>query len=132
MYGSRLRLSRTLVVATGLVLCASVLSGTASADTLLQKKQAQYARVRSQVRKLDSHIELLTERYDQVRWHLHVLHREIHVATVRLVAEEAELKRQQQNLAQLVIEQYKGGDPQDARDRARLVVALADHERHGS
>ena len=111
MYGSRLRLSRTLVVATGLLLCASVLSGTASADTLLQKKQAQYARVRSQVRQLDSHIELLTERYDQVRWHLHVLHREIHVATVRLVAEEAELKRQQQNLAQLVIEQYKGGDP---------------------
>ena len=77
MCGSRLRLSRTLVVATGLVLCASVLSGTASADTLLQKKQAQYARVRSQVRKLDSHIELLTERYDQVRWHLHVLRREI-------------------------------------------------------
>jgi hypothetical protein len=104
-------LSRTLVVATGLLLCASVLSGTASADTLLQKKQAQYARVRSQVRKLDSHIELLTERYNQVRWHLHVLHREIHAATARLVAEEAELKRQQQNLAQLVIEQYKGGDP---------------------
>jgi peptidoglycan DL-endopeptidase CwlO len=111
MYGSRLRLSRTLVAAAGLVLCASVLAGTASADTLLQKKQAQYARVRAQVRKLDMHIELLTERYDQVRWHLHVLHREIRAATVRLEAEQAELERQQHNLAQLVIEQYKGGDP---------------------
>jgi cell wall-associated NlpC family hydrolase len=111
MCGSRLRLSRTLVLAAGLLLCASVLAGTASGDTLLQEKQAQYARVRAQVRKLDSHIELLTERYDQVRWHLHVLRREIRVATARLNAEEAELKRQQQNLAQLVIEQYKGGDP---------------------
>jgi len=104
-------LSRTLVVAAGLVLSASVLAGTASADTLLQQKQAQYARVRAQVRKLDSRIELLTERYDQVRWHLHVLRREIRAATARLAAEQAELERQQQNLAQLLIEQYKGGDP---------------------
>jgi cell wall-associated NlpC family hydrolase len=111
MYGSRLRMSRTLVLAAGLILCASVLAGTASADTLLQQKQAQYARVRAQVRKLDSHIELLTERYNQVRWHLHVLRREIRETTVRLKAEEAELKRQQRNLAQLLIEQYKGGDP---------------------
>ena len=96
MCGSRLRLSRTLVARDGLLLCASVLAGTASADTLLQKKQAQYARVRTQVRKLDSHIELLTERYDQVRWHLHVLRREIRVATARLEAEQAELERQQQ------------------------------------
>jgi peptidoglycan DL-endopeptidase CwlO len=104
-------MSRMLVAAVGLVLGASVLAGTASADTLLQQKQAQYARVRGQVRKLDSRIELLTERYDQVRWHLHVLRREIRAATARLEAEQAELERQQQNLAQLLIEQYKGGDP---------------------
>ncbi len=111
MYGLRLRMSRTLVLAAGLVLCASVLAGTASADTLLQKKRAQYARVRAQMRALDSRIELLTERYDQVRWHLHVLQREIRAATARLQAEQAELERQQRNLAQLLIEQYKGGDP---------------------
>ena len=104
-------MSWMLVAAAGLILGASVLAGTASADTLLQKKQAQYARVRTQVRRLDSRIELLTERYDQVRWHLHVLRREIRAATVRLDAEQAELERQQQNLAQLLIEQYKGGDP---------------------
>jgi peptidoglycan DL-endopeptidase CwlO len=111
MCGSRLRVSRTLVLATGLILGASVLAGTASADTLLQKKQAQYARVRAQMRKLDNHIELLTERYNQVRWHLQVLRRQIRAATVRLKAEEAELERQQRNLAGLLIEQYKGGDP---------------------
>jgi peptidoglycan DL-endopeptidase CwlO len=104
-------MSRMLVAAIGLVLGASVLAGTASADTLLQKKQAQYARVRAQVRKLDSRIELLTERYDHVRWHLHVLRREIRSATARLEAEQVELEHQQQTLAQLLIEQYKGGDP---------------------
>ncbi len=111
MYGSSLRLWRTLALATCLLLGTSVLAGTASADTLLQKKQAQYARVRDQVRKLDHHVELLTERYNEVRWHLHVLRREIRVATARLKAEQLELERQQRNLAQLLIEQYKGGDP---------------------
>ena len=111
MCGSRLRLSRTLVLAAALLLSASVLGGTASADTLLQQKQAQYARVRADVRKLDDHIEMLTERFNQVRWHLHVLRREIRAASARLEAEQAELERQQRNLAQLLIEQYKGGDP---------------------
>jgi peptidoglycan DL-endopeptidase CwlO len=111
MSGSRLRFSRTLVATTGVILCAFVLAGTASADTLLQQKQAQHARVRAQVRRLDEHIEVLTERYNQVRWHLHVLRREIRAATARLRAERIELERQQRNLAQLLIEQYKGGDP---------------------
>jgi peptidoglycan DL-endopeptidase CwlO len=111
MHGSRLRLSRTLVLATGLILCAAVGAGTASADTLLQQKQAQYARVRAEVRKLDDHVELLTERYNAVRVHLQTLHRQIRGATARLDAEQAELERQQRNLAQLLIEQYKGGDP---------------------
>jgi peptidoglycan DL-endopeptidase CwlO len=110
MYGSRLRLCRTLVLATGLLVGASVLAGPASADTLLEKKQAQYARVRVQVRKLDNHVELLTERYNAARWHLVVLRREIRAATARLKAEELELARQQRNLARLLIEQYKGGD----------------------
>ena len=89
MCGSRLRLSRTLVLAAALLLPASVLAGTASADTLLQQKKAQYARVRAEVRKLDGHIEMLTERYDQVRWHLHVLRREIRAAGARLEAQRA-------------------------------------------
>jgi peptidoglycan DL-endopeptidase CwlO len=104
-------LSRTLVLGAALVLSTTALAGTAAADTLLQQKQAQYARVRADVRKLDNHIEMLTERYDQVRWHLHVLRREIRAATARLKAEQAELERQQRNLAQLLVEQYKGGDP---------------------
>ncbi len=98
------------MLAICLLLGASVLAGTASADTLLQQKQAQYARVRAQVRKLDHHVELLTERYNAVRWHLVVLRREIRASTARLKAEELELQRQQRNLAQLLIEQYKGGD----------------------
>src|SRR5436190_12148007 len=107
MRGSRLRLSRTLVLAAALLLCSTAVGGTASADTLLQQKQAQYARVRADVRRLDGHIEMLTERFNQVRWHLHVLRREIRAATARLKAEQAELERQQHNLAQLLIEQYK-------------------------
>jgi peptidoglycan DL-endopeptidase CwlO len=98
-------------LAAALLLCSTAVGGTASADTLLQQKQAQYARVRADVRRLDGHIEMLTERFNQVRWHLHVLRREIRAATARLKAEEAELERQQHNLAQLLIEQYKGGDP---------------------
>ena len=87
MYGSPLRTSRTLVLALGLLLGAAVCAGTASADTLLQQKQAQYARVRAQVRALDDHVELLTERYNQVRVHLQMLRRQIREATVRLDAE---------------------------------------------
>ncbi len=130
MYGSRLRLSRTLVLATGLLVCASVCAGTASADTLLQQKQAQYAHVRAQVRRLDDHVELLTERYNQVREHLQLLRRQIRAAGARLDAEEAELEQQQRNLAQLLIEQYKGGDPRtidvvlDSSSLAQLTSSM--------
>jgi cell wall-associated NlpC family hydrolase len=83
----------------------------APADTLLQQKQAQYAHVRAQVHRLDMQTERLTEQYDKVRWHLQVLHRRIRSTTARLLAEQAVLRRQQANLAQLLIQQYKVGDP---------------------
>ena len=132
MCGSRLRLSRTLVVATGLILCASVLSGTASADTLLQKKQAQYARVRSQVR---------TARFAHRAPHRALRPGPLAPARAaprdprrdgaargrggRAQAPAAEPRAARDRAVQ-------GRRPKDARDRPRLVVALADHERHGS
>ena len=132
MYGSRLRRRGRSSSRPGCVSSASVLTGTRVSLTRCSTKRRSTPTCAPQIRHLDSHIELLTERYDQVVWHLHVLHREIRVATHRLIVEQAKLKRQQQNLAQLLIEQYKGGDPHTIEIVLGLVVALADHERHGS
>lgn len=84
---------------------------TASADSLLAAKQQQYRHVRAQVHRLDMRAELLTERYDRAVWQLHVLKGKIAVATTTLQREQAELAYQKGILSQLLITQYKSGDP---------------------
>jgi peptidoglycan DL-endopeptidase CwlO len=102
---------RPLLAGVVLLAWLAAAAAPAGADTLLQQKQAQYAHVRAQVHRLDMRTERLTEQYDRVRWHLHVLERRIRDTTTRLIAEQAVLRRQQANLAQLIVQQYKGGDP---------------------
>lgn len=102
---------RPLLAGVVLLAWLAATAAPAGADTLLQQKQAQYAHVRAQVHRLDMRTERLTEQYDKVRWHLQVLQRRIRDTTKRLLAEQAQLRRQQANLAQLIVQQYKGGDP---------------------
>jgi peptidoglycan DL-endopeptidase CwlO len=83
----------------------------AHADNVLDAKRAQYARIRADIRRLDNHAELLTEQYDHVVWQLGVLRKRMRVATHRLILERAKLRRDQGLLSELIIEQYKGGDP---------------------
>jgi peptidoglycan DL-endopeptidase CwlO len=83
----------------------------ARADTVLDAKRAQYARIHADIRRLDNHAELLTERYDHVVWQLGVLRKRMRIATHRLIVERAKLRRDQGLLSQLIIEQYKRGDP---------------------
>ncbi|HUZ83113.1 MAG TPA: C40 family peptidase, partial [Gaiellales bacterium] len=54
----------------------------------------------------------VTERYDGVRWHLHRLHRQMLATAVRLAAAERQLAYQRAMLSQLLVQQYKSGDPQ--------------------
>jgi cell wall-associated NlpC family hydrolase len=83
----------------------------AHADNVLDAKRAQYARIRADIRRLDNHAELLTEQYDHVVWQLGVLRKRMRIATHRLMVEKARLRRDQELLSELIIEQYKGGDP---------------------
>ena len=84
---------------------------SARADTLLAAKRARYAHVRTEIRHLDSHAEMLTEQYDKVVWQLGVLRRRMKIATQRLIVERARLRYEQGVLGRLLVEQYKGGDP---------------------
>ena len=112
MFGSSWRrCGGAVALATVLLACVPAFTSPAGADPLLDQKQAQYARVRAQMRRLDGRVELLTERYDRVKWHLHALRGRIRAATAQLIAEQAELERQQRNLTALLIQEYKGGDP---------------------
>jgi peptidoglycan DL-endopeptidase CwlO len=102
---------RSIAVAAVFLSCLAATASPAAADTLLQQKQAQYARIKAQVHRLDLRTEQLAEQYDKVRWHLQVLKHKIRAETVRLLAEEAVLHRQQSNLAELLVAQYKSGNP---------------------
>jgi cell wall-associated NlpC family hydrolase len=99
------------------VFVAAIAAGTcvhaqpALADKVLDAKRAKYARIRADIRRLDNHAELLTERYDHVVWQLGVLRKRMRIATHRLIAERAKLEEEQSILSQLFVEQYKGGDP---------------------
>src|SRR5437016_9289302 len=83
--------------AFGVILLLAVLAGfanagPAAADTLLQQKQAQYEKVRRQVHRLDSRVEMLSERYDATVLRLQQLHGQITDANRRLAAAEAHLE----------------------------------------
>jgi len=111
--GSTLRRTAWLLA----VALAAVAAGTcvharpALADNLLDAKRARYARVRADIRRLDNRAEFLTEQYDHVVWQLGVLRKRMRIATHRLIVERAKLKYEQGILSELIIEQYKGGDP---------------------
>ncbi len=111
--GSTLRRAAALLA----VAMAAIAAGTcvhaqpALADNVLDAKRAEYARIRADIRRLDNHAELLTEQYDHVVWQLGVLRRRMRIATHRLMVERAKLRRDQALLSELIIEQYKGGDP---------------------
>jgi peptidoglycan DL-endopeptidase CwlO len=81
------------------------------ADKVLDAKRAKYARTRSDIRRLDNRAEFLTEQYDHVVWQLGVLRRRMRIATHRLILERARLRNEQGILSELIVEQYKGGDP---------------------
>src|SRR6476469_5336437 len=83
----------------------------ALADTVLDAKRAKYARIRADIRRLDSRSEFLTEQYDHVVWQLGVLRKRMRIATHRLIVERAKLRYEQGILSELIVEQYKGGDP---------------------
>ena len=106
-----LRLPRALGVMLLLaVLAGFAHAGPAAADTLLQQKQAQYQKVRRQVHRLDSRVELLTERYDATVLRLRQLRGQIKDANRRLAAAEAHLEFEEGVLGQLMVARYKGLD----------------------
>jgi cell wall-associated NlpC family hydrolase len=112
MYGSSHRFGGILLVALAAALAGlCVHARPAQADPVLDAKKARYAQVRAEIRRLDLHAEVLTEQYDRVVWQLGVLRRRMRIETARLVAEEAKLRYEQGVLSELMIEQYKGGDP---------------------
>jgi peptidoglycan DL-endopeptidase CwlO len=106
-----LRLPRALGVMLLLAAFAAVAhAGPAAADTLLDQKQAQYAKARHEVRRLDNRVELLTERYDATVLRLQQLHGQIKDATRELAAAEAHLEFEEGVLAELMVARYKGLD----------------------
>lgn len=112
MYGSFHRLCGLLVVALAATAAGlGVHARPALADPLLDAKRARYAHVRAEIRRLDLHAEVLTEQYDKVVWQLGVLRKRMRIETRRLIAERAKLHYEEGVLADLVIQQYKGGDP---------------------
>jgi cell wall-associated NlpC family hydrolase len=112
-HGSTLRRMAGLLAAAVAAIAAGICvhAAPARADNLLDAKRAQYARIHADIRRLDAHAELLTEQYDHVVWQLGVLRKRMRVATHRLMVERAKLRRDQGLLSNLIIEQYKGGDP---------------------
>ena len=107
------------------VLAALANAGPASADPLLDQKKAQYAKVRDQVRALDNHVEMLTERYDQAVERLRQLKHQIADANRRLAAAQAHLEYEQGVLAQLMVARYKGVNA-DTLDIILGASSLAD------
>ncbi len=107
---------------------------TRASPTRCSTQAAQYARVRTEIRRLDNRAELLTEQYDQVVWQLGVLRRRMRIATHRLIARAGQSSRYEQGILAelLIVEQYKGGDPRTIEIVLSAVVALPGHRRHGS
>jgi cell wall-associated NlpC family hydrolase len=112
-HGSTLRRTAGLLAVAVAALVAGVCmhAQPALADKVLDAKRARYARTRADIRRLDNHAELLTEQYDHVVWQLGVLRRRMRIATHRLILERARLRYEQGILSELIVEQYKGGDP---------------------
>jgi cell wall-associated NlpC family hydrolase len=111
-YGSTLRRTAALLAAAAAVTAGvCVHASPARADSVLDAKRAQYARIHADIRRLDLHAEVLTEQYDHVVWQLGVLRKRMRIATHRLMVEKAKLRRDQLLLSNLLVEQYKGGDP---------------------
>lgn len=81
----------------------------AHADSVVATTAHRFAVIQRQIRKLDARAEMITERYDGVRWRLHLIHRQYLRSTVHLHAAEARLAYQQTVLAQLLVAQYKAG-----------------------
>ena len=98
------------VIALLAVFASLAHAGSASADPLVDQKKAQYQHVHAEVRRLDSRVEILTERYDGAVVRLHQLRHQIRLATQRLLAAEAQLAYEQDVLAQLMVARYKGVD----------------------
>jgi cell wall-associated NlpC family hydrolase len=112
-HGSSLRRLAGVLAAASVAALAGVClhAQPALADRVLDAKRARYAHVRTEIRHLDHHAEVLTEQYDRVVWQLGVLRRRMRIATHRLIVEKAKLRYQQGVLARLLVQQYKGGDP---------------------
>jgi peptidoglycan DL-endopeptidase CwlO len=104
-------LPRLLGVTLVLALVAALAqAGPASADPLVDQKRAQYEKVRHQVRKLDSRVEMLTERYDAAVSQLAKLKIQIRDTNRQLRAAEIHLTFEQGVLADLMVARYKGLD----------------------
>ncbi len=112
-HGSTLRRMAGLLAVAVAAIAAGVCmhAQPALADKVLDAKRAKYARTRSDIRRLDNRAEFLTEQYDHVVWQLGVLRRRMRIATHRLILERARLRYEQGILSELIVEQYKGGDP---------------------
>ena len=112
-HGSTLRRMAGLLAVAVAAIAAGVCmhAQPALADKVLDAKRAKYARTRLDIRRLDNRAEFLTEQYDHVVWQLGVLRRRMRIATHRLILERARLRYEQGILSELIVEQYKGGDP---------------------
>ena len=104
----------------------------AHADTLLDAKRARYAHVRTEIRHLDNHAEMLTEQYDKVVWQLGRAAQadaDRHAPPDRR-AGQAPLRAGGAGPA--ARRAVQGRRPAHDRDRARGLVALPGGRRHGS
>jgi cell wall-associated NlpC family hydrolase len=108
--------SRRLLAILGVTVAAAT-SGvlglpSAHADSVVVSTQTRYARIEAKIRKLDAKAELVTERYDGVRWHLQRIRRQLVLTAAQLHQAERQLAYQRKVLAGLLVAQYKRGNPQ--------------------
>ena len=85
---------------------------SAHAGSVVVSTQTRYARIEAKIRKLDARAELVTQRYDGVRWHLQRIRRQLVVTAAQLRQAERQLAYQRKVLAGLLVAQYKRGNPQ--------------------
>lgn len=105
------RLPRVLGVFCAFVVVSAVAhAGPAAADPTLEQKEAEYAAVQQQVKKLDHRVEKLAEQYNAAVERLKELRLQIRDATYRLNLAQAELEFHQSWLSNLLIARYKGLD----------------------
>ena len=105
--------ARRLPAIIGVLIAAALLgsqgASRAQADSVVTTTAHRFAVIERQIRKLDSRAEMITERYDGVRWRLHLIHLQYLRTTVTLHAAQAQLAYQRAVLAQLLVAQYKSG-----------------------